>query len=120
MLVAALVTFQQAGVFLPDVFLAAGFLAAGGAFDRRPVTVTGRSRPLASKIIGAAYTPWRAGIHRTRAAAPGRVASEPTTRAVSAVPGGKKAGFMTGPGVAPSTTTVPRGACASAARAVAT
>src|SRR5579864_5302590 len=116
MLVAAFVTFQQAGVFLPDVFGAEW----GGAFDRRPVTVTGRSRPLASKIIGAAYTPSSPGIHRTRAAAPGRVASGPTTRAVSAVPGGKKAGFMTGPGVAPSTTTVPRGACASAARAVAT
>src|SRR6266702_6551546 len=115
MLVAELVTFQQAGVFLPGLPLAGW---RGGA-DRSPVTVTGRSLPLVSKIIGSAYTPSSADTHLTRPAAPSRPASGPMTWAVSAWPG-KKAGSMTVPGVTPFTTTVPRGACASATRAVAT
>ena len=81
-----------------------------------PSTVTGRSWPRSSNVIGPAITPSRVSVHRSARAGP---ASAPMTCEVYPWPGEKKTGFMTVAGVGPSTITVPRGAVPIASRAVA-
>jgi hypothetical protein len=113
MSVPAAVTSQQPvdrDVFRWESCLESCLTAAG------PRTVTCLSWPRSSNVIGSAITPSRVSVQRSDRLPR---ASAPTTRAVSAWDGEKKAGSMIAAGVGPSTITVPRRALRTASRAVA-
>src|SRR5512146_139918 len=89
----------------------------GGGPDDRPARTAGRSWPCGLKIIRLGSAP-RGRLIQVSPLARGPPAIAPITREVVPL-AGKNTGSMTVAGVYPSTISVPGGACATAARAVA-